>query len=189
MRSVILQKRAINSDISEYLENNLSAFRSLDYSMEDLFEEEKLAQYLDEDLPLANNSKSKSDFIGDLIGVSKNFFELTSSKKIRIQLEVIKSDACRLFHVDNNYQRLLCTYHGPGTEWLAEDNLNREGLGKGNNANIVKDESLVNHTTPFDLLTLRGKKFGENFQGGVHRSPPVEKKFLTRILLKVDEIN
>mgnify|MGYP001279277976 CR=1 FL=1 len=33
---------------------------------------------------------------------------------------------CRLFHEDNNHQRLLCTYLGSGTEWIEDSFVNRK---------------------------------------------------------------
>ena len=106
---------------------------------------------------------------------------------MRFQVEIVRTNKCRLFHQDNNIQRLLCTYMGPGTEWLNHSNVNRKALGKGCNGNIVKDFNLINKSKNFEVLLLRGKKYKNGELGVVHRSPPVEKDAKTRVLLKIDE--
>ena len=81
---------------------------------------------------------------------------------------------CRLFHIDNLRQRLLCTYLGPGTEWLDQSNVNWDGLGKGCNKKIVKDLKIVNQTKSGELIMLYGLKHELNLPI-VHRSPEIEK--------------
>lgn len=39
--------------------------------------------------------------------------------------------------------RMLCTYYGPGTEWIPEAFANRAGLGQGDNEKVVLDFSQV----------------------------------------------
>ena len=94
---------------------------------------------------------------------------------------------CRFFHEDFYRQRLLCTYLGPGTEWLDHSNVNRKALGKGCNANIVKDLNLVNRSKEFDVLLLKGATYEGDEQSVIHRSPPIEKEGTTGVLLKIDE--
>ena len=80
---------------------------------------------------------------------------------IKLQLEIVTTDMCRLFHADYYRQRLLCTYLGPGTEWLDHSNVNRHALGKGRNNNIVKDETAINRANTFDVLILKGKNMAK----------------------------
>ena len=106
---------------------------------------------------------------------------------MNIRIEVVHTNKCRLFHEDYYRQRLLCTYIGPGTEWLDHSNVNREALGKGCNEKIVKDFSKINKAEEFEVLLLKGAKFGEDSISVVHRSPAIEKEKKTRVLLKIDE--
>ena len=110
------------------------------------------------------------------------------SKRNRMKLQIlpVNSNMCRLFHEDYYRQRLLCTYLGPGTEWLDHDNVNRAGLGRGRNDNIVKDESKINRAKTFDVILLKGPRTKSGL-GVVHRSPPVQKTDQIRVLLKIDE--
>ena len=76
---------------------------------------------------------------------------------------------------------------GPGTEWLDNENVRREGLGRGCNTNIVKDFDKINRAEEFQVLLLKGLKYGRKEQGDVHRSPPVTQQGDTRIILLIDE--
>ena len=93
---------------------------------------------------------------------------------------------CRLFHIDNLRQRLLCTYLGPGTEWLDHSNVIWDGIGNGCNKKIVKEPDKVNQTQLGEPIILHGLKHETNLPL-VHRSPEIENKNLTRVLLKIDE--
>ena len=104
-----------------------------------------------------------------------------------IQLEIVDTNKCRLFHEDFYRQRLLCTYMGPGTEWLSHSNVNREFLGKGCNDDIVKDPSLINRANTFDVIIVKGAKYENGERSVVHRSPPIEHQGITRVVLKIDE--
>ena len=106
---------------------------------------------------------------------------------MNLRIQIVKTNLCRLFHEDYYRQRLLCTYLGPGTQWLDESNANREGLGKGCNSNIVKDFNKINKANEFDVLLLKGAKYGNEELSVIHRSPPIEKMRTTRVLLKIDE--
>lgn len=179
-----LKNREEIPGVLRYLNNSMGQMRSLEYFIDDIFDADELFDVLEEDLPSGN---CKEYFIKDIVHLCEFFFELTKSKKIRIQVEVVRTDMCRLFHIDNIRQRLLCTYMGPGTEWLDNSNVNRDGLGKGCNKNIVKDFKQINKAKTFEVLLLRGIKYKNEKSAVVHRSPPVETDFQTRILLKIDE--
>ena len=75
-----------------------------------------------------------------------------------------------------------------GTEWIENVNVNRKGLGKGQNAEVVKDFSEVKQADIFDLLLLRGERFNHECHGAVHRSPPIEVSKENRILLKIEKM-
>lgn len=176
-----------NIDISNFLNESLKELESLDYYIEESFSREDLAQILDEDLPSTNASHQKMALVNDITSIAANFFSKTHTKKIRIQLQLITDNMCRLFHMDNNTQRLLCTFKGAGTQWLEEDNLNRSWLGKGDNNKIVKDFDKVKKANEFDILILKGNRYSESIDGAVHRSPPINEEKQTRVLLKIDE--
>lgn len=116
----------------------------------------------------------------------KNFMDVTQAKKVIVKIEPIADDMCRLFHVDNNLLRLLCTYVGKGTNWLPNDKVERKYLGKGCNEDIILDQVSILEVPKLDVLILKGERWPNNRVGGaVHRSPAL-KEGERRLLLKVD---
>ncbi len=184
--NVVLKRREPVPEILEYLNDGLSQLRSLDYYIEGIFNKVELFEVLDEDLPISCFSIGRELFINDMTNLCELFFKLTQSKSIRFQVEIVRTDMCRLFHVDNMRQRLLCTYIGPGTEWLDHSNVYRDGFGKRCNEKIVKDFEKINKANPFEVLILKGAMYAGKEFSTVHRSPPIEKDFKTRVLLKID---
>lgn len=76
----------------------------------------------------------------DIKELLHSFQEVTHSNKFRLLLKTVKTNMCRKFHTDINDVRLLCTYSGPETLWLTDDNINRKALGpRGSYANIFID--------------------------------------------------
>lgn len=172
--------------ILAYLNDTLDSLETLVYRIKDTYDWDEIFDNLDEDLPPSRFTEGRRQFIADVTSLGSSFFDATRSKNIRFQVEIVKSDMCRLFHVDNMRQRLLCTYIGPGTEWLDHSNAMRSGLGRGCNTKIVKDFDKVNHAKPFQVVLLKGK-LHEDDPGVVHRSPPIQGEAITRVLLKIDE--
>ena len=116
----------------------------------------------------------------------KLFINTCELQDVFVKIEPVATDMCRLFHVDNNHLRMLCTYTGQGTHWLPNHNANRKFLGKGNNENIVIDPSNIYQAQKLDVLILKGERNPDNNIGGaIHRSPPL-KTGERRLLLKVD---
>ena len=58
------------------------------------------------------------------------FGALLGRKHIHAGLSVQRTDGCRKIHTDFVSLRLLCTYAGPGTDWLPNEDLVREHLGR-----------------------------------------------------------
>ena len=185
--NVVLKRRSEKKHIQKYLNETLSLLRPMEYYVHNAFDETKLFDAFNRNLPGDSHEIGRLDFIKDIIHLAESFFSLSTSKYIRIQLEIVRTDMCRLFHVDNMRQRLLCTYIGPGTEWLSHSNVLRDGLGKGCNHCIVKDFKKINHARPFEVLILKGLKSAPDELPVVHRSPEIEKDAKTRVLLKIDE--
>ena len=74
---------------------------------------------------------------------------------------------CRRYHVDNVPRRLLVTYDGCGTEWLADDAADRDAFAKGEpNDKILKDPSGKKFMGEWDISIFRG-----GGTGLLHRTP------------------
>lgn len=110
--------------------------------------------------------------------------------KLRLSLCKTKEQSCPLFHTDRVPVRLLCTLRGPGTEWLDDAQVNRRGLGRGDNRKIVGPEATVYAAQPFQIMLLKGDAgFGTNSPGIVHRSPAVPGSTDGRWYLRVDSLS
>jgi hypothetical protein len=116
----------------------------------------------------------------------RNFMDFTNAKEVFVKIEPVADDMCRLFHVDKNLLRMLCTYVGEGTLWLPNDSVDRKSLGQGRNEDIVLDPLTIFQAAKLDVLILKGERWLHNLVGGaVHRSPPLRPGD-KRLLLKVD---
>lgn len=113
---------------------------------------------------------------------------LSGAQRIRVVLGIKTTDACRKFHTDNVRLRLITTYVGPGTDWIPAVGVDRAALQHppdcpcDANRAIVRDPQLVRHTSPGDVLLLKGELYGGAL-GAVHRSPPIEERGLKRLVL------
>lgn len=127
--------------------------------------------------------------IEDMHGLAMVFGLLSGSTRLRLRLEGLIEAGCPRFHTDQVALRLLCTYAGPGTEWLA--------LGGGGPAAaaLPQDDAelpagLVPHTlAPWDVALLKGERWPGLTQGGcIHRSPRQRGGDERRIVFCIDEI-
>jgi len=69
---------------------------------------------------LASDMAALAELYGDLIGC----------EAVGLRLEVVGRAMCPRFHVDHVGIRMLCTYRGPGTEWLDEHCASRATCGR-----------------------------------------------------------
>ena len=184
---VLVEARDEVEEIANYLRDVIHDLRPLMVAYNNGFNSERTYELLDKHLPEGSISGQKQMFIADIMRLATLFDAETISGKMNLQLKIVTTDMCRLFHVDSYRQRLLCTYLGPGTEWLDHSNVERKAIGKGSNENIVKDITAINRANAFDVLMLKGKKYGKGELAVVHRSPPIVLHNKTRVLLKIDE--
>ena len=184
---VLVESRSQINAITSYLDNILDDLTSFVHIFNDAIDSDRLYNLLDQHLPDGPMAGQKKIFMDDILRLATLFQETTKSGEIKIQLEIVTTDKCSLFHADYYRQRLLCTYFGPGTHWLDHSNVDRSALGKGNNNSIVRDETAINRANTFDVLILKGQDFGEGELAVVHRSPPIMRDNKRRVLLKIDE--
>lgn len=109
---------------------------------------------------------------------------------LRVKLETETTNRCRFFHTDNIGLRLLCSYDGPGTEWVPDSAVNRSALGRGSNRDIIRDESAIQRMPSWWVGLFAGNNCpGLDGRGCVHRSPEIESLGRTRILLCIDGVS
>lgn len=106
----------------------------------------------------------------------------TSLPSARVHLSTVDTDKCRLYHSDFVGLRLLCTYSGPGTQWVTEPAVERVGGGV-----VILDPSAIRSLQRLDVGVLKGNAWPGNEGGGcIHRSPRIVHLGGRRMLLKVD---
>ena len=184
---VLVESRSQINAITSFLDNILDDLTPFVHNFNDGIDSNRLYNLLDQHLPDGPIAGQKKIFMDDILRLATLFQETTKSGEIKIQLEIVTTDKCSLFHADYYRQRLLCTYLGPGTHWLDHSNVDRSALGKGNNNSIVRDETAIHRANTFDVLILKGQDFGEGELAVVHRSPPIMRHNKRRVLLKIDE--
>ncbi len=129
--------------------------------------------------------------IEDIKEVLNAFNTVTNTNEFRLLLATVNTNLCRRFHTDINDLRLLCTYSGPGTLWLSDDNINQEALNNyHDNANIVINENKIKQVKTGALVLLKGALFPNKVtKAAVHRSPTIEESGQKRLLLRIDTNN
>jgi hypothetical protein len=119
--------------------------------------------------------------------IEESFNISTLHRPFEISLSFIKNVPCTKFHADFLPLRLLCTYVGPGTVFLTEKTTRYACLNQGsaNNRVLVKGAEPL-ETRPFEILLLKGRKFGRGeLKPCAHRSPEINGNDF-RLLIKVD---
>jgi hypothetical protein len=67
----------------------------------------------------------RSLLVADVARLAELLDDLVEAPEIGLRLRALSHEMCPRFHVDRVPLRLLCTYAGPGTEWLAETDVDR----------------------------------------------------------------
>jgi len=115
------------------------------------------------------------------------FWQQVECDRLHVDLRPVRSNACRFFHTDKVGLRLLCSYAGPGTEWLPDAAANRAGLGRGDNAAAMRDPGQVQRLQRGWAALLQGERDPPwHGKGIVHRSPPYTAG-QERLVLTIDE--
>jgi hypothetical protein len=123
----------------------------------------------------------------DMVALIRRFAPLAAGHPIHLRLETLDGDGCRRFHVDRCRLRLLCTYRGPGTEWLPNRQVDREALYQHRPNEEVLAHGAPERMEPFSVGVMKGESYpGNEGNGLVHRSPPVSGTGHTRVLLCLD---
>ena len=124
------------------------------------------------------------DMLMDIERLALIFAGLIQTETVGIRLEAITGPACHRWHADAVGLRLLTTYRGPGTEWLA--------LGGGRETarglNGGPDAMLRAAIPTGAVAILKGEGHPGNAGSGcIHRSPPAGPGNRARLLLCLDE--
>jgi hypothetical protein len=111
------------------------------------------------------------------------FADLTGAFELGLRLETVDRDVCSAWHVDRVALRLISTYSGPATEWLAHDDV----WSKPGTPLVISPEATVQRLQPFDVGVFKGAAWDQPHQPVVHRSPRVPSG-RRRLLITIDPL-
>lgn len=137
-----------------------------------------------------------AQFVADIDLLIARFRSISGSDRVRVRLSRVVDAACALFHVDTLTLRLLCTYHGAGTQWVPDALASRKQLGlrgrsmrKANSA-IVRNAEDIQTMGEWHVGILKGRAFpGDSNSALIHRSHPqcCESHARLRLVLDTDD--
>lgn len=127
----------------------------------------------------------------DVALLGRTVAQAAARSHVLVRVEVNAAEMCPVFHQDANVIRLLCTYAGPGTEWLPEPSVDRSELGlQGRtpaDANAAIASGPSRHSLPGEVLILTGSKFDERGVGAIRKSPSAE--LGSRLFVAIDPLD
>lgn len=123
----------------------------------------------------------------DMAHLAERYFRVSDGRPVTLRLVTTDEDDCRRFHVDRTHLRLLCTYRGPGTEWLPEDQVDRAAQASGaDNKDIIRCGEPARFES-FWVGIMKGDAYpGNAGHGLVHRSPTIAGTGQIRVLFCLD---
>ena len=120
--------------------------------------------------------------------------ELTGCELVGVRLARLEAAMCPRFHVDKVTVRVVSAFAGHGTEYLAEEDVDRRWLGHA--ARGVSDEASglmrpgarIRRAEASDVVLLKGEAWPKNAgRGAVHRSPAASSAS-PRLVLTLDPL-
>ncbi len=109
------------------------------------------------------------------------FAQLSGSSSVRLRLDWVTEQQCPRFHADRVPMRLLCTYHGRATEWIANDITLAS-------PDAEPDETVLNRFSLGDVAIMKGSLGTGHASPLRHRSPPLKGPAEWRLLLVTDPL-
>jgi molybdopterin-guanine dinucleotide biosynthesis protein len=123
------------------------------------------------------------------------YTDLLGCPSAALRIEVLERPMCPRFHVDRTGIRLVCTWCGPGTEWLDDGWADRSRLGPGSRgladeeSGLMRPGAEVERIPTFAVGLLKGSLWqGNAGRGAIHRSPQIDPHDAPRVMLSLDAI-
>ncbi|MGH6612605.1 DUF1826 domain-containing protein [Sphingomonas sp.] len=124
---------------------------------------------------LINSESWHALLIADVAMLARHFAAIMRSASIEIRLERVTGRACWKWHSDYVTARLICTYIGPGTQWLSRGCDHPPAAG---------DQHQLGTGT---VGLFKGKAWAGD-RAIIHRSPPPDAADAERLLLVIDPV-
>lgn len=188
--SVCIWRRPVDAAIEGYLSQ-----LTPDKPVERLLRLDAAAPRLD---PLSEHLPARpgrDELLDDLFHLVELFSTVSDSTRLGLRFTITQRSLCPSFHSDGVGLRLICTWQGPGTEWLEHASVNRAYLGAG--AGRSRDETSglllpgaqIYRMRPFEVGLFKGDAYPNNEgRGAVHRSPRADDTAVWRVMATLDDI-
>jgi hypothetical protein len=139
------------------------------------------------------DAPGRDALIRDYLWMLELFATVADCESIGIRMAITPERTCPRFHVDQVSLRLICTWQGPGTEWLEHTAVERRFLGHGSRdlpdeaSGLIHPGERINSLGAFDIGFMKGEAWpGNAGRGLVHRSPPPNS--LPRVMISMDAL-
>ena len=121
----------------------------------------------------------RASLIDDLSLLCEVVCELLGCAEVGLRLARVRQAMCPGWHVDHTSIRFVCTYQGPGTQWLDNQDIDRRDLHSGR-----LGEGAFLQAVPGEVVLLKGDLWqGHDVFGAVHRSPELAPDYALRTLV------
>lgn len=188
--SVCIWRRPVDAAIEGYVSQ-----LSMDKPVERLLRLDAAAPWLDallQDLPAR---PGRDELLDDLLHLVELFSTISDSSRLVLRFTISRRALCPRFHSDGVSLRLICTWHGPGTEWLEHASVNRAYLGSGSaglsdeTSGLILRGAQIHRMRSFEVGLFKGEAYPNNAgRGAVHRSPQLNDTAAWRVMATLDDI-
>ena len=120
--------------------------------------------------------------------------DLTGAAVVGVRLACVEAAMCARLHVDRVTLRMVTTYLGPGTEYVAHEGVDRRYLGhaaiQASEARraLLRPGARVVQASAGAIVLLKGERWPDNEgRGAVHRSP-LASRDAPRLVLTLDAL-
>lgn len=120
--------------------------------------------------------------------------DITGCDLVGVRLARVEAAMCPRFHVDRVVVRIVSAFAGLGTEYLAEEDVDRRWLGRGSldvgdeSSGLLQESAQVRRAETGDVVLLKGEGWpGNQGRGAVHRSPSASRS-APRLVMTLDPL-
>jgi hypothetical protein len=130
------------------------------------------------------DGSGRASLIDDVSLLREVVCELLGCSEVGLRLARVGHAMCPGWHVDRVGIRLVCTYQGPGTQWLDNQGVERRDLHNTR----IRGKAVV-QAGAGEIVLLKGALWQDNEAlGAVHRSPEAILDASLRTLVTIDPL-
>jgi len=128
--------------------------------------------------------EGREQLVDDLAMLTEILCDLLDCEAVGFRGTRVENAMCPKWHIDRVPMRMLCTYEGPGTEWLEDQQVASGELSKPSIVDGACQRAVVG-----EVVLLKGALWENNEgNGAIHRSPEVAEGTGRRTLMSFDPI-